>query len=210
MKKPVPISDMFPNKCDRLFGTYFHNCEHLSYSSKAISNLYKVIYILYYLFILFLKLFKIRVNNSKLDSIRVALYKAHIYGIPIYHKSVQDKIDLICGEHNLSPSSKIILGFSRNFMQSANKTYHWGKECFEKGIFILFSSGFFMVFMSFFLYSTINSFQQKNLLMIIIVSIFLVLYFLTSLFIALIMKGALWDVHDVMRKISLSDNSLIS
>lgn len=189
-----------------VLGILFYKINYTSHSAKAISMLYKGIYVLFYILITkYGKRYKYIRNSNKVCSIASALYAAHRYGYPISDKNAQRWIDTICLKHKISDSEKIILGFSGVFKPKRKKVFISGLAWFEKAIFISLASFLsinFILIISRLILILIS--QDITAFKVVSIVTFLPTYTIICFNYILIMKGSHWDSHHLIKKYALS------
>lgn len=204
MKSNLKILSLFPDKGATRFKVSFDKTDPLTDNAKLISNFYKLLYYFYYFFILLLyyakKILKLKLHikrDSFLIKIQTALYKAVIYGTPIFQKSLQTRIDQKCDTYSLSHSDRIILGFRHRALLSNNRVSMPLLKNFEKGVFILFTLGFCMILISLGLFLILTLLMNGNIIIIFTSMACIVI----GLFIIFLLKNVLWASHELMQRI---------
>lgn len=189
-----------------VLGILFYKINYTSRSARAISMLYKGIYILFHILIIkYGKRYKYIRNSNKIRSIVNTLHAAHRYGYPISDKNAQIWIDTICLKHKISDSEKIILGFSGVFKPKRKKVFISGLAWFEKTIFISLASFLSINFILVTIYLTLILISQDiTASKVVSIVTFLPTYAIICFNYILIMKGSHWDSHHLIKKYALS------
>lgn len=183
------------------FGIRFHKMKYTSNSAKAISNLYKGIYILLYVLIRCFRYFNLFKRSKKLSSVISSLYNAHQYGFPISNPKSRQWIDSQCKKHQIGNSEKIILGFSGVFKPKKEKIFIHKIVLFEKSVFLwltFFLSANFILMMIYLALILIT--QEITISKAISILAFLPTYTVICLEFITIMKGSHWDSHYLVKK----------
>ena len=190
----------------RMASILFYKINYTSRSARAISMLYKGIYILFHILIIkYGKRYKYIRNSNKIRSIVNTLHAAHRYGYPISDKNAQIWIDTICLKHKISDSEKIILGFSGVFKPKRKKVFISGLAWFEKTIFISLASFLSINFILVTIYLTLILISQDiTASKVVSIVTFLPTYAIICFNYILIMKGSHWDSHHLIKKYALS------
>ena len=189
-----------------VLGILFYKINYTSRSARAISMLYKGIYILFHILIIkYGKRYKYIRNSNKIRSIVNTLHAAHRYGYPISDKNAQIWIDTICLKHKISDSEKIILGFSGVFKPKRKKVFISGLAWFEKTIFISLASFLSINFILVTIYLTLILISQDiTASKVVSIVTFLPTYAIICFNYIPIMKGSHWDSHHLIKKYALS------
>ena len=128
------------------------------------------------------------------------MHAGHTYGMFYYHKSDREWIDIICKEKNISPTDKIILGFSRAFHVRKRLFSLKGTPWFEKSVFICLSSFMLIHSLILILYSCSIIFTNNSIQTTLGLTLFWIIYTHICLFYTQIMKGSFWDANNLFRK----------
>lgn len=202
-KQALEYKDNTYSSC---FGIRFHKIVHTSCSSKAISNLYKGVFILLYLFIRCSRYFNLFKKSKKLSSIAISLYNAHQYGFPILNSRNLQWVDSQCKKHQICDSEKIILGFSGVFKPKKEKIFINKIALFEKSVFLgltFFLSVNFILMIIYLILILIS--HEITISKITSILAFLPTYTVICFGLIIIMKGSHWDSHHLVQKYFLKE-----
>ena len=184
----------------------FHKIKYTSNSAKAISNLYKGIYILFYVLIRCFRYFNLFKRSKKLSSVISSLYNAHQYGFPISNPMSRQWIDSQCMKHQIGDSEKIILGFSGVFKPKKEKVFIHKIVLFEKSVFLGLTFFLSLNFILMILYLVLILISQETTISkAISILAFLPTYTIICFGFIIIMKGSHWDSHHLVQKYFLKE-----